>query len=200
MEQGYEEASRVETRMEANIIPDTRYRNRPPNPNAWEKKEYSSANYYQERPPRFVQRGDAPNMSHGWDYRTHEQLRYMGQIYAEDNQESPQGYGEFVDKYGVVYEPEYVDEADFYYVGEIHREPSASRYVVSNGYCNQNVPRGPSRNPQYVNGPRPVIYRPNFNDPGRVYSANPRLYNPYGNERAPDMNGPPTGSAPVNER
>ena len=75
-------------------------------------------------------------MSSSWDPRTREQSRYMGHIYEEDNQKSPQGYGEFVDEYGVVYEPEYVDETDFYYVGEIHGEPSAPRYVVSNGYYN----------------------------------------------------------------
>ena len=185
--------------MDANILPDTRYRTRPPNPNAWEKEEYSSANYYQERPPRFIQIGDAPNMSRGWDPRNREQSRYMGHIYAEDNQESPQEYGELVDEYGVVYEPEYADEAALYYVGEIHREQPAPRYIVSNGYYNPNAPRGPPRNPQYANGPRPVVYRANFNDPGRVYRANPRLYNPYGNGRAPDMNGPPTGPATANE-
>ena len=181
--------------MEANILPDTRYRNRPPNPNSWEKEKYSSANYFQERPPRFVQRGDTPIKSRGWDSKTRKQSCYMGHIYAEDNQESPQGYCEFVDEYGVVYESEYVDEADFYYVEEIHREPSAPRYVVSNVYYNPNVPRGPPRNLQYANGPRPVIYKPNF----RMYRANPRLYNPYGNGRAPDMNGPLTGLEPVNE-
>ena len=92
-----------------------------------------------------------------------------------------------------------VDEANFYYVGEIPTESYVPRYPAPSGYYNPFVYKGPLRNTQYAKGPRPAIYRPDSNDPGKLYRVNPCLYNPYGNGRSPCEKGPPASPASANE-
>ena len=77
LEQAYEEAVRIEARMDARVLPDVRHRARPENPHAWEQAEYSSAPQWNNRPPRFDNR---PPRSGQYP----DQARYMGHMYTED--------------------------------------------------------------------------------------------------------------------
>ena len=51
LEDAYTTASFMESSMDSNIIPDTRYNTHRENPRAWERQEYTAASY-SPRPPR----------------------------------------------------------------------------------------------------------------------------------------------------
>ena len=121
LERAYEEAVRYECKMDAKLIPDTRYRSKFDNPYAWGEPEARQAERWMPRQPRY----DGQNQGRGYD-RYNGDSRYVGQIHTDEGEHGDRGYDypEYpIEDHGEY--PDYLEQDNIAvgpYVGQIQRE------------------------------------------------------------------------------
>ena len=175
LEAAYEEASRYEARMEANVFPDTRYKPYPEDPNAWEKEEYSTANYKSRDSFGNVRQFPANRREQRPEFAAHQ---YVGQIYQPEDP-NVQFYETKNEQWENYQDPNmYINQnyeqntyENVQYVGQIYGPPNRPEnqiYGAPNGVRMAGPPLGPQiqkqyepYRPQYVmRGGVQVQYRP----------------------------------------